>query len=299
MQARLRSARPRGRLADSGQVLRVPQTSATLEHTTMAHRLMLPNKPHGLPWMWNIDTHVGDYATLANRPTDVELVKLIVMAMAFNGPNSTRHAPIAGPLCPRSRTGTFAGQQQPGETGGPAQASQRSNRRSTPPRPTAAAAVHVAVFAGHHVGQFAAVGGHAQAVGQCTCQLGAAAFVAQVTWPLHGRVVPLPRSWHQAGPAHRQRRVQQRAQSSTSSRCAPVSISGWCFGRLRHAPQAVQLGQQPRQRAAVAQHLEHAAGLPLPSGRARAPARPVRAPARRPRRRPPSAAAAPASRAPP
>lgn len=57
----------------------------------MAHRLMLPNKPHGLPWMWNIDAHVGDYATLANRPTDVELVKLIVMAMAFNGPNSTRH----------------------------------------------------------------------------------------------------------------------------------------------------------------------------------------------------------------
>ena len=33
------------------------------------------------------------------------------------------------------------------------------------------------------------------------------------------------------------------------------------FGRLRHAKQAVEFGQQPGERAAVAQHLEHARGL--------------------------------------
>jgi len=43
----------------------------------MAHRLMLPNKPLGLPFLWNIDQHVGDQ-TRENQATDVELVKLLI-----------------------------------------------------------------------------------------------------------------------------------------------------------------------------------------------------------------------------
>ncbi|MBL8348554.1 MAG: hypothetical protein JNN03_24215 [Rubrivivax sp.] len=43
----------------------------------MAHRLLLPNKPLGLPYLWNIDQHVGDQ-TRENRATDVELVKLLI-----------------------------------------------------------------------------------------------------------------------------------------------------------------------------------------------------------------------------
>lgn len=43
----------------------------------MAHRLMLPNQPLGLPYIWNIDAHVGDQRS-ENRTTDVELVKLLI-----------------------------------------------------------------------------------------------------------------------------------------------------------------------------------------------------------------------------
>ena len=43
----------------------------------MAHRLMLPNQPLGMPYIWNIDAHVGDPRS-ENRATDVELVKLLI-----------------------------------------------------------------------------------------------------------------------------------------------------------------------------------------------------------------------------
>lgn len=43
----------------------------------MAHRLMLPHQPLGLPYVWNIDAHVGDQRS-ENRATDVELMKLLI-----------------------------------------------------------------------------------------------------------------------------------------------------------------------------------------------------------------------------
>lgn len=43
----------------------------------MAHRLMLPNQPLGMPYIWNIEAHVGDQRS-ENRATDVELVKLLI-----------------------------------------------------------------------------------------------------------------------------------------------------------------------------------------------------------------------------
>lgn len=43
----------------------------------MAHRLMLPHQPLGLPFVWNVDAHVGDQSR-ENRPTDVELMKLLI-----------------------------------------------------------------------------------------------------------------------------------------------------------------------------------------------------------------------------
>ena len=79
---------------------------------------------------------------------------------------------------------------------------------------------------GHHVGQLAAVRGHAQALAQAFEQLGTALLVADVARQHIWGVVPLPRSCvgqakrTPAGPAGR-------AMSSTIIRCTPVSISGW------------------------------------------------------------------------
>jgi hypothetical protein len=97
-------------------------------------------------------------------------------------------------------------------------------RRRTP----AAAAVHVAVFARHHVGQFAAV------VGTRRRSASAASLALRLRGPggaaTVGRRGALAQVVHQAGPAHRQRRVQRAQVSSTSIRCTPVSTSGWCSG---------------------------------------------------------------------
>jgi len=43
----------------------------------MAHRLPLQHQPLGLPFLWNIDAHVGDQRS-ENRATDVELTKLLI-----------------------------------------------------------------------------------------------------------------------------------------------------------------------------------------------------------------------------
>ncbi|MBL8348553.1 MAG: hypothetical protein JNN03_24210 [Rubrivivax sp.] len=62
----------------------------------MAHRLMLPGKPEGLPFIWNIDAHVGHLASCPNRPTDVELIKYMsIMLESLSRPGHPRHASVA------------------------------------------------------------------------------------------------------------------------------------------------------------------------------------------------------------
>jgi hypothetical protein len=93
------------------------------------------------------------------------------------------------------------------------------------------AAVHVAVLARHHVGQFAALGGHAP--GDRPAR--APASRCAPSWPMWRghcrRRRALAQVVHQAGEAHRQRcRPGARDMSSTIIRCTPVSTSGWCSG---------------------------------------------------------------------
>jgi len=62
----------------------------------MAHRLMLPGKPQGLPFIWNIDAHVGHLASCANRPTDVELVQYMrIIIDSRTPPGPARHPSVA------------------------------------------------------------------------------------------------------------------------------------------------------------------------------------------------------------
>ena len=63
----------------------VDEPNYPLKDLAMAHRLMLPNQPLGLPYIWNIDAHVGDQAR-ENRPSDVELVKLLIKSALDFGP---------------------------------------------------------------------------------------------------------------------------------------------------------------------------------------------------------------------
>lgn len=61
----------------------------------MAHKLMLPHKPHGMPFLWNVDLHVGELAACSNRPTDVELVQfLIIGSLSFLSHKTARAAGI-------------------------------------------------------------------------------------------------------------------------------------------------------------------------------------------------------------
>ncbi|MNT23118.1 hypothetical protein D3C72_1585300 [compost metagenome] len=62
---------------------------------------------------------------------------------------------------------------------------------------------------------------------------------------------------HQRGETHRQRRAHRGGGIDHHHHVHAGIDLGMEVGALRHAPQAVKLGQQPRQRAAVAQHLEH------------------------------------------
>lgn len=57
----------------------------------MAHKLLLPHKPHGMPYLWNVDAHVGELASCSNRPTDVELVQfLIIGSLTFLNQKTAR-----------------------------------------------------------------------------------------------------------------------------------------------------------------------------------------------------------------
>ena len=67
----------------------------------------------------------------------------------------------------------------------------------------------------------------------------------------------------EAGEAHGERRVELRGHVEHQHQVqAGVDLGVVRFG-LRHAPQAVDFGQQPGERAAAAQHLEHARRLVL------------------------------------
>ena len=152
------------------------------------------------------------------------------------------------------------GLQHLGEALGPADgvaAVEQAHQRAGTER---AAGVDMRVLARYHLGQFPAVGGQPQALGQQFGQLGAAAFVADVPRPCRLRGVAFAQVVGHASPAHRQRRVDPRALVQHQQQVQAGVDLGVVLGRLRHAPQAVCLGQQAGQRAAVAQHLEHPAG---------------------------------------
>ena len=65
----------------------------------------------------------------------------------------------------------------------------------------------------------------------------------------------------QAGKTHRQRRTQLRGHVEHHHQVNAGVDFGVVFGALRNAPQPVNFGQQMGQRAAVAQHFEHARWL--------------------------------------
>ncbi|EWS52710.1 hypothetical protein X551_04498 [Methylibium sp. T29] len=121
-----------------------------------------------------------------------------------------------------------------------------------------AAAVHVAVFARHHVGEFAAVDRHAQSLVQPPQQRHAALLVADVPRQQLRRGAALAEVVAEAGVAHRQRRVEPRTHVQHHHQVHAGVDLGVVFGALRHAPQPRDLGQQPLQCAAFAQQLEHA-----------------------------------------
>lgn len=45
----------------------------------MAHKLVLRQPCSGMAYIWNISEHVGDNASCPNRPTDVNLVKILIV----------------------------------------------------------------------------------------------------------------------------------------------------------------------------------------------------------------------------
>ena len=71
-------------------------------------------------------------------------------------------------------------------------------------------------------------------------------------------VLPLPRSWPRQAKRTASGSLEPRAHVEHHHQVHAGVDLGVVVGALRHAPQAVDLGQQARQRAAAAQHLEHA-----------------------------------------
>ena len=119
----------------------------------------------------------------------------------------------------------------------------------------------VAVFTCHHLGQLGTVGGHAQALAHGFEQAHAALLMANVARQHVGGRGALAQVVAQAGKAHRQRGAQLGGAVQHQHHVHAGVHLGVVFGALGHAPQAVQLGEQPRQRAAAAQHRKHAGRL--------------------------------------
>ena len=118
------------------------------------------------------------------------------------------------------------------------------------------------------------------------------------SWPMwrgstSAGVVPLPRSCTRQAKRTAQRRIQPRRHVEHHHQVhAGVDLGVVRLG-LRHAPQAVDLGQQHAPARRIRAAPRTCARAWPPSGRARVPARRARAPAHRPRRPRPSRASAP------
>ena len=155
----------------------------------------------------------------------------------------------------------FAGQQGFVKTGRFSKriaALQQAHQRG---RAQLAAAVNIAVLAGYHVGQFAAVVGHAQALANLFQQAGAACFVADMARKHLGRCRPLAQIVAKAGEANGQRRFKPGRHVQHHHQVNAGVYFRVVFGDLRHAPQPVNLRQQLFQCPAGPQNVEQARWL--------------------------------------
>ena len=103
----------------------------------------------------------------------------------------------------------------------------------------------------------------ARASGRRPC---AADATLRSSWPMclgsiSAGVVPLPRSCVRQAKRTGSGASQARAHVQHHHQVHAGVDLGVIVGALRHAPEAIDLGQQARQRAALAQHFEHARGL--------------------------------------
>ena len=117
------------------------------------------------------------------------------------------------------------------------------------------------MLARHHLGQFFAIVGHAQALAHLLQELDAAPFMADVAGQHVGGRAAFAQVVHQAGHAHGQRHVQPGRHVHHQHHVHARVDFGVVFRALGHAPKAIQFGQKDFERTAVPQHLEHAGGL--------------------------------------
>ena len=121
----------------------------------------------------------------------------------------------------------------------------------------------MAVLARHHLGQFGAGNGHAQALSDPAQELHAACLMADMARQQRGRRGGLTQVMHQTSPAHVQRccycggLLQHHHQVHTRVNFRVV------FSALRHTPQGIDIRQQHLQSTACAQNIHHARGVRL------------------------------------
>ena len=118
----------------------------------------------------------------------------------------------------------------------------------------AGAAVDIAVFARHDLGQLGAGLGHAQALANVAQELDAAHFMADVARPLRAGCSTFAQIVHEASKAHFQRRLRARSNVEHQPQVHTGINFRMVLCRLRHAPQRMHFGQHHGQSAAVAQN---------------------------------------------
>ena len=64
----------------------------------MAYKLMLNPQYHGMSFIWNVSEAVGDNATCPNRPSDVDLVKILIGETIRARPPAWVNASLRTPL---------------------------------------------------------------------------------------------------------------------------------------------------------------------------------------------------------
>ena len=121
--------------------------------------------------------------------------------------------------------------------------------------------MNVAVFTGHHIGQLFALHGHTQALAYLLEQLGAALLMGNVPGPLTLWCGAFAQIVHEAGHAHRQRRIQLRTHVEHHHEVHTCVDFRMMLSTLRYAPQSIHFRQQNLQRTAGFQHVKHARGL--------------------------------------